>query len=193
MQPETSMVRAETNSLCVIEGASDCASRVTSENMVATVDNDTRSADFVGEPAVKKPVRQLPHVGNDVRADATIQFACVVANTNNETRCASAEFSQCVRMCDAETFNQFCIEYGWLELLVDSGNDRVPSPCAVKLFHRRFGGANRRDPIEELRYLLKYIVIGGFDGVPAPAGWLLKVEEYIARMKSSRTAQSGNS
>lgn len=166
---------------------------MTTKNVVAAFDNDTCRADFVGEPAFKKPVRQLTNVRNDVHANAAMQFACIIANTNDEARCTSAEFARCVRMSDAETFNQFCIEYGWLELRVDSGNDRVPSPCAIKLFHRRFGGTNRRDPIEELSYLLKWISKGGFDGVPASAEWLSKVREHISHLKASRAAADASS
>lgn len=166
---------------------------MTAENMVAAFNGDLRRTDLVGESGVEKPVGYLPNVRNDVHANAAIQFACVVANTNDEARCTSAEFARCVRMSDAETFNQFCIEYGWLELRVDSGNDRVPSPCAIKNFHRRFGGKSLRDPIEELSYFLKWISKGGFDGVPASAGWLSKVAEYIAHLKAGRAAVNGSS
>ncbi|CAN0621105.1 conserved protein of unknown function [Burkholderia multivorans] len=159
---------------------------MTAKNVVATINDSGSHANLVRESAVKKPVSNVADIVNGVCANAAINRACFISDANHKTRCEPAEFAQCLRMSDAETFNQFCIEYGWLELSVDSGNDRVPSPCAIKLFHRRFGGANRRDPIEELSYLLKYIAKGGFDGVPAPAGWLLKVEEYIAHLKASR-------
>nr|DAF77004.1 MAG TPA: hypothetical protein [Caudoviricetes sp.] len=166
---------------------------MTAENMVAVFNGDLRGTDLVGESSVEKPVRHLPRIGNDVSADAAIQVACVVANTNHEARCTSAEFAQCVYMSEAETFNQFCIEFGWLELRVNSGNERVPSPCAIKLFHRRFDSTSHRDPIDELSYFLKWISIGGFDGAPAPAEWLSKVREYIARQKASRTVADASS
>lgn len=166
---------------------------MTAENVVATFNDNSIHADFVGETVVEKPIRYLPRVRGNVRANEAIQIACVGANANDEARCTSAEFAQCVYMSEAETFNQFCIEFGWLELRVESGNERVPSPCAIKLFHRRFNSTSRRDPIDELSYFLKWISIGGFDGAPAPAEWLSKVREYIARQKASRTVADASS
>ncbi|WP_175783720.1 hypothetical protein [Burkholderia ambifaria] len=166
---------------------------MTAENMVAAFNGTRRHADFVSEAAVSEPVSHVSNIVNGVCANATINHAGLISDADHKARCAPAEFSQCVRMSDAETFNQFCIEYGWLELRVESGNDRVPSACAIKLFHKRFGGTNRRDPIEELSYLLKYISSGGFDGVPAPVEWLSKAKEYIAHLKSRRAAPNANS
>ncbi|AIP19776.1 hypothetical protein DO71_5622 [Burkholderia pseudomallei] len=166
---------------------------MTTKDVIAVFHGNVRHADFVGKAVVEEPVSNVASIVNGVCANAAVNRACLISDANHETRCTSAEFARCVRMSDAETFNQFCIEYGWLELRVDSGSDRVPSPCAIKLFHRRFGGTNRRDPIEELSYFLKWISKGGFDGVPASAEWLSKVREYIAHLKASRATADASS
>ncbi|WP_175805373.1 MULTISPECIES: hypothetical protein [Burkholderia cepacia complex] len=158
------------------------------EDVVTPVDRNLRIADFINEAAVDEPVAHVVSVRGDEHADAAIKFACLVSNAEHESRCTPAEFARCIRMSDAQAFNEFCVIYGWLELRFDGGDDRVPSPCAIKSFHKRFGGDQRRDPIEHLRYQLKYVSTGGFDGVPAPAEWLTKVQEYIARHSGRSTA-----
>ncbi|NOK40861.1 hypothetical protein C7296_05175 [Burkholderia thailandensis] len=93
-------------------------------------------------------------------------------------------------MGDAQTFNQFCVEFGWTNLQVDSGDDRVPSVAAIEFFHVTFARVLRRDSIEILGYLLKYATTGGFDGVPAPQDWLKKVAKYIAEANAIPQARS---
>jgi hypothetical protein len=159
---------------------------LTAKDVIATIDHNGLHADFVGEVVSQEPVLKPKNVAATVAADAPVNITALVADADHESRAAAAEFFRRVRMTDAETFNQFCVEYGWLELRVDCGDDRVPSVAAVEFFHKRFGDLRTRDPLETLSYLFKYVSAGGFDGVSASADWLIKVREYIARLKASR-------
>ncbi|WP_146034402.1 hypothetical protein [Burkholderia thailandensis] len=166
---------------------------MTTKDVITAFHDNARHADFVGKAVVKEPVSQADDVACAVSADAPVKVPRFVTDTDHEARGAVAKFSRRVCMTDVETFNQFCVEYGWLELLVESGDDRVPSVADVEFFHKRFGGSNKRDALETLSCLYKYISKAGFDGVPAPADWLMKVHEYIARLKAGSTAAATNS
>ncbi|WP_155628960.1 hypothetical protein [Burkholderia stagnalis] len=159
---------------------------MTAKNMVAALNRDGLHSDLVGEAVFEKPVIQAENVSHAVHADASVDRAGFVADADHETRPGASEIARGFRMTDVETFNQLCVEFGWSGLRIDCGNDRVPSVAAVEFFHVKFARVLRRDPVEILGYWLKYATAGGFDGVPAPKDWLMKVSEYIAASTAAR-------
>ncbi|WP_412525896.1 hypothetical protein [Burkholderia lata] len=159
---------------------------MTAKDMVAALNRDGLHSDFIGEAVFKKPVIQAENVSHAVHADASVDGTGFVADTDHETRPGAPEIAYGFRMTDIETFNQLCVEFGWSGLRIDCSNDRVPSVAAVEFFHVQFVRVLRRDPVEILGYCFKYATTRGFDGVPAPKDWLMKVAQYIAAGAAAR-------
>ncbi|WP_157650161.1 hypothetical protein [Burkholderia ubonensis] len=159
------------------------------EDVVATVDRDGLDANLVDESVFLEPVIQTENVTHAVHAVASVNGAGFIANANHEARPGTSEIAHGF-LSDVEVFNQFCVEFGWCGLRVDSGDNRIPSVAAIEFFHVTFARVLRRDSIEILGYLLKYATTGGFDGVPAPQDWLKKVAKYIAEANAMPQARS---
>lgn len=155
------------------------------KDVMESVDGVALHTDFIGKAVLFKPFLQTPRVAAARASEESVDGAGLVANTYPKSRPTLHEGMERFRISDVDLFNQCCIEFGWLELRVQGGSDYVGTDAFVKSFHEQFAKVLRRDPLEILQILRKYAVTGGFDGIPAPEGWLKKVEQYIA----ARTAQ----
>ncbi|WP_157647245.1 hypothetical protein [Burkholderia ubonensis] len=164
---------------------------MTAKNMIAAVDNDALHANLVDEAVCLEPVFKAEGNAGAVDANSTVDVTSVVSNAEHDARGASAKLRRSVRITDAQLINQLCIEYGCPELCVNDSSNRVELARAAEYFHKHIGGKNRDKPVVALAYMRKYMS-KGIDGVPAPAEWLAKVDEYIARLKADREAKKAD-
>ncbi|WP_257811863.1 hypothetical protein [Burkholderia glumae] len=164
------------------------ASAGQAEDVLTALDAAARETDFVGKSVLLKPALKAEGIAAAEAPEVAVNVAGIVAHAYQESRRTLDEGREGFWISDIDAFNQFCIEFGYGELRVQGGSNEVGTDAFVKSFHEQFPEMRKRDPFETLQYLYKYAVVGGFNGVSAPADWLKSTGKYIADATAAKSA-----